>query len=348
MKAFNFMKITALSAVCFAVSEVQAQMSIAVFPCLNETGGQVTSIAGGEYKEKIVPVGSTYRQEEFTEDGKLVKADEYRTIYDTQVARTVKYEDGGMKIPDSAISYATGYMQSQLSHVQGIKLLNRLPGEAEQATGKRRGVDRLVNDSPPSFWNALKNAGAQYALFSSITDFQVLQTASSAYGVALRQAYSRVAVRLTLVDTTDSHIIASSSTEGEQRFNLPDGMVMNQHLFDYKPPLKQAIDAAVREIADELCARNNAPSLSAESAEPVCNVTIYSTPSGADVNFRGAYIGTTPCQVELPVVGGEIIIATSQSEWRRNIQPKEGMEINATLTTRLAPQKKKKTSKSKR
>ena len=312
--------------------------TVALISFMDETGGQVTSVSPGEYQEQIVADGHDSRDESTEEDGKKVSTSSSRTHYKTLLPKKIRYEAGGYKLPDNAGSLASGIASDILVASQKYHVLNRLPLEVEKWE-KQRKVDRLVDDAPPSVWKALKSAGADYLLRGTLIDFRANESSGTAYGVTLRQVHTSLTLKLALINTTTSEIIASKTGTEKIVFGIPDGMTRVDDVYDPNKVMQKAIENSMKKLLQD--SKSGEKNELANNQEKCPDVEVYidSNPQGASVEFNGEYYGSTPCAIALPARIGELIISTTQGEWRRSITPKEGLKVSARLSTRHVPEK---------
>ena len=69
-----------------------------------------------------------------------------------------------------------------------------------------------------------------------------------------------------------------------------------------------------------------------ETAAPMVDVQVTSTPEGADVEFNGNFVGNTPCTISVPAETGVISIsAPGYEKWAKRIKPSSNLKIAPKL-----------------
>ncbi|MEG0587993.1 MAG: PEGA domain-containing protein [Akkermansia sp.] len=311
--------------------------TVALIPFMNETGGQVISVAPGEYQEKIVDDGNDSIDEEMEEDGKRVSTSHSRKSFRTLLSKKIRYEAEGCKLPDNACIIASSIASDILISSQKYHVLNRLPLEVEKWE-KQRKADRLVDDMPLSAWKSLRSVGADYLLTGTLIDFRVSEFSGTAYGVTIRQVHTDLTLKLALINTSTSEIVASKIETEKTIFNIPDGMTKVGNIYNPNQVIQKAIVSAMGKIFQDL-EQEKKNELANDTKHPNVEIYVDSIPQGASVEFNGKYYGSTPCSIALPILSGELIISTTQGEWKRTITPHEGLKLSAVLSTRNVPKK---------
>lgn len=343
----NLVLATGILIYAFAAEE---EISVGIIPCIDKSGGQVTSIAAGQYSENYVKTGSVSDSYSTVEDGKKLNHDERHDIYEIQVPKKVQYERGAYRLPDNAAEALTASVCRGVCANPSLTLITNLPIEVQQWATRRiennylpseqegRRTDSLIDEAPKSEWSVLTSSGAQFLLVPEILSFEINEKVSQGYGVERRVVEKQMMVAAYLINTQSRQIVSSETKTVRRRKELPQGTLRDDSIYSVQDLIEEAGNSIVHSLFTINTAtrlRKNAECTARKSKS--VEICVISTPQGASVDFLGKYYGTTPCRIEVPVQTAELIIKTSQGEWRRMITPYQGMEIKATLSSRRAP-----------
>ncbi len=249
----------------------------------------------------------------------------------------VEYADGEWQIPDEACEMATDAATAAIASTRRFRVLSRSTPALKsvdsevlfQATGG--GVEAT------QYFTALRSCNAKYLLLGRLNRFRVDKTEGVAYGVLRRQIVTTVSVDLQLIDVQTMEIIAGENVQEAVGMRIPEGVTKITGVYNWESVMRTAISRCVPKFLSKISVSASASDELESAAAPV-EVSINSTPEGADVEFNGNFVGNTPCTVSLPSSTGVLSISAPGYEpWRKNIKPAEGLRIAPRLREQKEP-----------
>ncbi len=302
---------------------------VAVPMFLNASGGHMTRIAPGQYQEDNVQVGRDSRSELYEEDGKRVNTHSYRDAYEKQLSRNIGYAPGDFRLPDNAGLIAADAATDAISKTGKFRLLSRSTPVLRMLDQERKYAGTNGVDAGSAF-QVLEDMGATYVLYGSINNFRISQNKGYAYGVRRWQVVTSINLDLKLVNVKDNEIVSSRNTAKKIILNIPEGMTEVESIYDWEEALRSAVSAAVPEFLKDV--KTGFAASSGQMAAETVEVSVGSTPAGADIEFNGHFVGNTPARVKLPAQPGTLTITLAGYQpWSKKLIPSEGMNINPTL-----------------
>lgn len=250
--------------------------------------------------------------------------------------KTRQDSSGNMALPENAGAVAADAAAEAMAETRKFRVLSRssavISGVDEELTFQS--TDGSTEAA--AFFQELSNMNAQYVLMGRINSFRVDETSGSAYGVRRLQFVSSVSVDLQLININTHEIVASKCMSQRVVRRIPQGIEHMTALTDWEPILRKAIQQGIPEFIQSIESGRSVESGADEEEAPcaAANVpmNIDSAPSGADVEFDGEYVGSTPCQVTLPGKKAVMkISAPGYETWSKVLRPNPGMKIKPTL-----------------
>lgn len=253
--------------------------------------------------------------------------------------KNVTHDDssGSISLPDKACMIAADEASSALAETRRFRVLSR--STSVLATVDEEHVFQATDGSTEAaeFLQALNKMNAQYVLMGRINSFRTDETSGTAYGVRRLQIVTSVSVDLQLINIHTNEVVGSKCMTERIVRRIPQGLDNMTARSDWEPVLRAAIRKGVpefiqsvssgRAVEEGIDEEDDVPSKAA-----AVSLTIDSTPSGADVEFDGEYVGSTPCRVTLPGKKSVMKISSPGYEtWSKVLRPNAGMKIKPTL-----------------
>lgn len=307
-----------------AVSVEKPIIAVPLF--VNKSKGQTKRIAPGTYSDKA-KYEATVRLD--------AEADDEKSRYIE--SRGVEYTDGEYPLPDSASEIATDAATSAIVGSRKFRVLTRSTPALKSVDAEVLFQGTGAEVESTQVFSTLKSCNAKYLLLGRLNRFRVDRTEGEAYGVRRRQIVTSVSVDMQLIDVNTMEIIAGENMTERLAMRIPEGVTKMSALYDWEPVLRQAVSNCVPKFLSRVQVSPTSPD-ELETAAPMAEVNITSTPEGADVEFNGNFVGNTPCSVTLPSsVGVMTITAAGYEPWSKRIKPAAGMKIAPRLKEKKEP-----------
>lgn len=299
---------------------------IAVPLFVNKSKGQTKRIAPGKYTSKA-KYEATVRLD--------VDANDEKSRYIDKM--DVEYADGEWQLPDEATEIATDAATSAIVGTRRFRVLSRSTLALKSVDAEILFQGTGAEAESTQVFSSLKSCNAKYLLLGRLNRFRVDRTEGEAYGVLRRQVVTSVSVDMQLIDVNTMEIIAGDNMTERVVTRIPSGVTTITGIYDWEVILREAISKCVPKFLSGIQVSAPSPS-ELETAAPMVEVSVNSTPEGADVEFNGNFVGNTPCTVSLPSSTGVLSISAPGYEpWRKNIKPAEGLKIAPRLREQKEP-----------
>lgn len=293
---------------------------IAVPLFTNKTTTQTSRIAPGKYKSKA-KYEATVRLD--------VDANAKNSRYIEEM--DVEYADGEWQLPDEASEIATDAATSAIVSTRQFRVLSRSTPAMQAVEDEINTQGTTGSVAANQVFSSLKSCNAKYLLLGRLNRFRVDRTEAVAYGIKRRQIVTSVSVDMQLVDVNTMDIIAGETATERIVVRLPQGVTTHTAVYDWEPVLREAISRCVPKFLGKMTVSSAAPD-ELETAAPMVDVQVTSTPEGADVEFNGNFVGNTPCTISVPAEAGVITIsAPGYEKWAKRIKPSSNLKIAPKL-----------------
>jgi curli biogenesis system outer membrane secretion channel CsgG len=239
--------------------------------------------------------------------------------------------EGERQLPDSACEIATDAATSAIVSTRRFRVLSRSTPALKAVDSEilYQGTGGTLEST--QIFSSLKSCNAKYLLLGRLNRFRVDRTEGVAYGVKRRQIVTSVSVDMQLVDVNSMDIIAGETATERIVVRLPEGVTTHTAVYDWEPVLREAISRCVPKFLGKMTVSAAAPD-ELETAAPMVDVQVTSTPEGADVEFNGNFVGNTPCTISVPAEIGVISIsAAGYEKWAKRIKPSANLKIAPKL-----------------
>ncbi len=305
---------------------------VAVPAFLNSSGGHMTRIAPGKYRERNVRVGNESRHELYEENGKRINSNSDRDVYEKQLERDVEYTPGDFQLPENAGVIAADAATDAISKTGKFRLLSRSTPVLRMLENERA-YAATGGENADNALQVLDSMGATYILYGSINSFRISQNKGTAYGVRRWQVVTTVNIDLKLVGVKDNEIVSSRNTAKKVVLNIPEGVTEMESSYDWESTLRSAVSAAVPEFMRDV--KTGMDISSGKMVGEKVEVVIECDQPGASIRFNGRFVGSTrntPVKLKLPAQPGTLSIEKAGYQpWREQLTPEEELSINATL-----------------
>lgn len=244
---------------------------------------------------------------------------------------------GSVGLPENASSVAADAASEALANTRKFRVLSRSSSVISSVDEETAFQATAGSTEAAEFFQELSNMNAQYVLMGRINSFRVDETSGSAYGVRRLQLVSSVSIDLQLINISTHEIVASKCMTERVVRRIPQGVEHMTAITDWEPILRKAIHQGVPEFIQSVSIGRAVEEGADEEEETpkkaaAVSMSIDSTPSGADVEFDGEYVGSTPCQVTLPGKKAVMkISAPGYETWSKVLKPNPQMKIKPTL-----------------
>lgn len=249
---------------------------------------------------------------------------------------------GEYGLPDLAGEIAADATTAPILATRNYRLLSRSNPTMAMVNQEIKLRPGYGTDVSSALLASLDELQVDYLLLGRINRYRVDMENVTAYGVEYTQLAISVSMDLTLLDVKNHEIIMTKPMLKRVSGRLPGGMKLTS-LSDWEPILRRAIEEAMPEFLSSI--RPNMKEISTSEsytgAVTKVKIKVEAQPSGADVEYNGNMIGSTPCEIEVPagVQGTLRISAPGYDTWEKRIMPASNavMRIRPTLQKAKAP-----------
>lgn len=237
---------------------------------------------------------------------------------------------GDRTLPSGAKDVATDATTAALAATHRFRVLTRSTPSLKMLDAELLFQGTAGSVEASQAFQVLNELNATYMLLGRINRFRVDETRGQAYGVERRQVVTSISMDLQLINVKTQEIVAGSPMMERIVTRIPEGVSVMTEVEDWEPALRAAITKAVPKFINDTM-----EGISVESGKqtvPTVTLKVQSSPSDADVEFDGNFLGTTPCEIELPAKRGTLKISIAGYEpWTKVVLPNAKMQIRPTL-----------------
>lgn len=249
----------------------------------------------------------------------------------------VEYADGEWQLPDEAAEMATDATTSAIVSTGRFHVLSRSTPALQSVDSELLYQATNGSTAATQVFSTLQDCNAKYLLLGRLNRFRVDKTEGVAYGVKRCQIITSVSVDMQLIDVNTMQVIASENSQERIVMRIPEGVTNLTGIYDWESVMREAISRCVPKFLSKIATTPGTQD-TVEPAAPMVDVSVTSTPDGADIEFNGNFVGNTPCTITLPATTGVITISAPGYEtWRKQIRPAAGLKIAPKLQEKKAP-----------
>lgn len=240
------------------------------------------------------------------------------------------HSPGDRSLPSGAKDVATDATTAALASTHRFRVLTRSTPSLKMLDAELLFQGTAGSVAAAQAFQVLNELNASYILLGRVNRFRVDETKGQAYGVTRHQVVTSISMDLQLINVNTQEIIAGCPMMERIVVRIPEGVSVMTQVEDWEPALRAAITKAVPKFINETMEGIDVENGKQPTA--VISMKVQSTPTGADVEFDGDFLGTTPCEVEIPVKRGTMTISLAGYEpWTKVLLPNEKMQIRPIL-----------------
>lgn len=237
---------------------------------------------------------------------------------------------GDRSLPSGAKDVATDATTAALASTHRFRVLTRSTPALQMLDAELLFQGTAGSVAAAQAFQVLNELNASYILLGRVNRFRVDETKGQAYGVTRHQVVTSISMDLQLINVNTQEIIAGCPMMERIVMRIPEGVSVITHVEDWEPALRAAIAKAVPKFINDTMEGIDVEQ--GKQPTTVISLKVHSSPTGADVEFDGNFLGTTPCEIEIPVKRGTMTISLAGYEpWTKVLLPNEKMQIRPTL-----------------
>ncbi len=316
---------------------VEASKPLVAVPAFqNRTGGHVTRVVPGKYKEENVNVGRDTRRETSESAGKRVESSSSRDVYEKQLKRDIEFAPGEWKLPENAGEIAADVVSQALTASGRFRVLNRATFSLKNIDDERSFVT-TSGSSPDALMKLCRELNAQYLISGAISNFRIDERTAEAYGVLRRLVNTRVTMDLRAVDVASGEVAYQASPKKVVTLQIPEGVSQITDIYDWEAALRTAIEESAKDMVAQIARGTGASTV--DVPEQV-EIQVESSPDGADIIVDNDFVGNTPSKVKVAKGRHTLKIERQGYQgWEKSIIANDGMKVAPHLEKTPIPPK---------